>query len=94
MIGKFAGVLLAWLFVAQVALTQTCLPPVPPFVPVEPQNIRVYADLLSRDMEAYFGDVERYFRCQDAQRAEVFEEARLAGESYERVLDIRNEIVR
>jgi hypothetical protein len=85
MIGKFVGALLGWLLVAQVALAQACLPPVAPFVPADPEDIRGYADLLRRDMETYFSDVERYFRCQDAQRSEVFDEVRLASEAYGRV---------
>ncbi|MDE2634104.1 MAG: hypothetical protein OSA82_13430 [Paracoccaceae bacterium] len=94
MIGKFVGALLGWLLVAQVALAQTCLPPVPPFVPADPEDIRVYADLLRRDMEAYFGDAERYFRCQDIQRSEVFDEVKQASEAYSWVLDIRSEIAK
>ncbi len=38
-------------------------------------------------METYFGDAERYFRCQDAQRSEVFDEVKQASETYLRVLD-------
>ena len=56
-------------------------------MPADPEDIRVYADLLRRDMEAYFGDVERHFRCQDVQRSEVFEEVKQASETYSRVLD-------
>ena len=84
MIGKIVGVILGWFLVAQAVLAQTCLPPAPPFVPADLESIRIYADLLRRDMETYFGDAESYFRCQDVQRSEVFEEVRLASEAYGR----------
>jgi len=87
MIGEIVGVLLGWFLVVQAVLAQTCLLPAPPFVPADPEGIRVYADLLRRDMETYFGDAERYFRCQDVQRSEVFEEVRLASEAYGRVFE-------
>ena len=48
-----------------------------------------YADLLRRDAEAYFIDVERYFRCLDPQRREVFEQAHVASEDYARVLELQ-----
>lgn len=93
MIGKIVGVILGWFLVAQAVLAQTCLPPVPPFVPADPEDIRVYADLLRRDMEAYFGDAERYFRCQDIQRSEVFDEVKQASEAYENILKIGDDRV-
>lgn len=88
MAGKFAGGALVVLFTLQMTQAQACLQPIPPFVPTDSADIREYSDLLRRDMEAYFAGVERYFRCQDAQRAEVFEEARLASETYARVLEV------
>ncbi|MCF6317521.1 MAG: hypothetical protein L3J30_14885 [Marinosulfonomonas sp.] len=88
MIGKFAGGAFVLLLTVQLAQAQTCLQPIPPFVPKNPADIREYSDILRRDMEAYFTDVEQYFRCQDTQRAQVFDEARLAGEAYALVLDI------
>lgn len=88
MTGKFVGGALALLLTVQVTQAQACLQPIPPFVPINPADIREYSDLLRRDMEAYFTDVERYFRCQDAQRAQVFNEARLASEAYALVLEM------
>ena len=93
MIGELAGVLLGRMLVAQAALAQTCLPPAPPFVPADPEDIRVYADLLRRDMEAYFGNAERYFRCQDIQRSEVFDEVKQASVAYENILKIADDRV-
>lgn len=51
-------------------------------------DVRAYADLLKRDAETYFDDVEQYFRCQDEERREVFGQAREVSEYYARVLEI------
>ena len=45
------------------AIAGTCLPPAPPWMPTNADDVRAYADLLRRDAETYFTDVERYFRC-------------------------------
>lgn len=94
MTGKFVGGALALLLTVQVTQAEACLRPISPFVPTDPEDVREYSDLLRRDIEAYFADVERYFRCQDAQRAEVFAEVRRASEAFGRVLDVRREIAR
>ena len=65
-----------------------CLPPIPPFLPTNTDDVRAYADLLRRDAEAYFVDVERYLRCLDQERREIFEQAREVSEDYARVLEI------
>jgi len=70
----------------QLVLAQSCLPPIPPFVPEGAEAIRIYADLVREDVEYYFSDAERYFRCQDQLRREVFEQVRWVGEEYGRVL--------
>ena len=88
MIGKFVGTLLVWLWAAQVVQAQTCLRPTLPFIPANPEDIRAYADLLRWDMDEYFADVERYFRCQDTQRGDVFDEARQASKAYGRMLEV------
>lgn len=79
------------LLVGQAADAQSCLRPVPPYVPKRAEDIRAYSDLLKQDMEAYFDDVQRYFRCIDTERGEVFAEAGRVTEEYERVLDIVND---
>jgi hypothetical protein len=70
------------------AIAGSCLPPAPPWMPTNADDVRAYADLLRRDAETYFTDVERYFRCLDQQRREVFEQARGASEDYARVLEL------
>ncbi len=65
-----------------------CLPPIAPLMPTDADDVRAYADLLRRDAETYFDDVEQYFRCQDRERREVFEQAREVSEDYARVLGI------
>lgn len=76
------------LSVGQAAGAQSCLRPIPPFVPERVEDIRAYSDLLKQDMEAYFADVQGYFRCIDAERGEVFAEARRVTEEYQRVLEV------
>ncbi|SFR57201.1 hypothetical protein SAMN04488002_3327 [Litoreibacter janthinus] len=47
------------------SIAVSCLPPAPPWMPTDPDDVRAYADLMRRDAEVYFADVERYFRCLD-----------------------------
>lgn len=87
MMNKRVAVIAASLICAgQTALAQSCLPPIPPFVPEDAEAIRIYADLVRKDVENYFGDAERYFRSQDQLQREVFEQVRQVGEEYGRVL--------
>ena len=65
-----------------------CLPPIAPLMPTDADDVWAYADLLRRDAETYFDDVEQYFRCQDQERREVFDQAREVSEDYARVLEI------
>ena len=74
------------------AIAGSCLPPAPPWMPTNADDVRAYADLLRRDPETYFTDVERYFRCQDQQRREVFDQARMASEDYARVLEFLDDM--
>lgn len=77
-------VVLSW---GSAAIAGTCLPPTPPWMPTNASDVRAYANLLRRDAETYFTDVERYFRCLDQQRREVFEQARVVSGDYARVLE-------
>jgi hypothetical protein len=65
-----------------------CLPPIAPFMPTDADDVRAFSGLLRRDAETYFDDVEQYFRCQDDERREVFEQAREASENYACVLEV------
>lgn len=89
--GKIVACVLVCLLVAQAASAQSCLRPIPPYVPERAEDIRAYSELLRRDVETYFADVQRYFRCIDAERGEVFVEAGRVTEEFERVLDIVND---
>lgn len=81
-------VVLSW---ASAAIAGTCLPPAPPWMPTNADDVWAYADLLRRDAETYFTDVERYFRCQDQERTEVFVQAREFSEAYARLLELEAE---
>ena len=74
------------------AIAGSCLPPAPPWMPTDADDVQAYADLLKRDAEAYFADVENYFRCLDQQRREVFEQARVVSGDYARVLEFLNDM--
>jgi hypothetical protein len=85
--GKIVACVLVCLLVGQAAVAQNCLRPIPPYVPTRVEDIRVYSELLRRDVETYFADVQRYFHCIDAERGEVFNEAGSVTEEYQRVLE-------
>ena len=84
-----AMVVLSW---GSAAIANSCLPPAPPWMPTDPDDVRSYADLLRRDAEMYFTDVERYFRCLDQQRREVFDQAREVSGGYARVLELLDDM--
>ena len=85
---KQAWAILAILSWESASIAGNCLPPIAPFMPTDADDVRAYADLLRRDAETYFDDVEQYFRCQDQERREVFDQARELSEDYARVLEI------
>ena len=85
---KQTWAVLATLSWGSASVAGNCLPPIVPFMPTDAGDVRAYADLLRRDAETYFDDVERYFRCQDEERREVFEQARKMSVEYARALEI------
>ena len=85
---KQTWVVLTVLSWGSAAIAAGCLPHAPPWMPTDADDVRAYADLLRRDAETYFTNVERYFRCLDQQRREVFDQARAASEDYARVLEL------
>ncbi|MDO6732892.1 hypothetical protein Q4577_23035 [Marinovum sp. 2_MG-2023] len=52
-------VVLSW---GSAGIAGNCLPPAPLWMPTDPDDVRAYADLLRREAETYFADVEQYFR--------------------------------
>ena len=62
-----------------------CIPPIRPFLPSDPRDVRTYADLLRQDYDAYIADFDAYLRCLDAERARVFEEGQEVTQEYERL---------
>ncbi len=65
-----------------------CTPPERPFLPASRKDMRIYADLIRGDFEAYIADVQDYFRCLDEERARAFVEAREVSEDYGRFVDV------
>ncbi|MEN8894408.1 MAG: hypothetical protein ABF283_16135 [Planktotalea arctica] len=84
-----ALIVLSW---GSAAIAGSCLPPVPPWMPTNADDVRTYADLVRRDAETYFADVEQYFRCLDQHRREVFEQAHEISENYARVLELLEDV--
>ena len=80
-------VLLITVIVA-VGPAHACTPPERPFLPASREDMRAYADLILGDFEAYFADVQDYFRCLDDERARAFVEAREVSEDYGRFVDV------
>lgn len=80
-----AGVILA---TATAGLAAACIAPEAPFMPTEPADIRVYADLLRQDFETYFADAQAFFRCMEQERLRVFREAQDVTDAYGRMIDV------
>lgn len=59
-----------------------CVPPVRPFVPIDPRDAAVYSDLIRQDFELYIADFEDYLRCLDTERARVFAEGQAVSQEY------------
>ena len=59
-----------------------CLAPARPFVQNDPRVTREYAEFIRHEFEEYFAEEQKYFRCLDAERTRVFDEAREFNEEY------------
>lgn len=71
---------------------QACLAPARPFVPPDPSLARENAEFIQAEFEDYFTSVQTYFRCLDAERARLFDEAREVSGEYEDFLRrVRND---
>jgi len=73
------------------ASAQSCQPPVAPFLPTDPDDIRAYADLLRRDFETYFAEAQAFFRCTEQERRAVFDEAQHVTDDYARMIEVVGE---
>jgi len=71
----------------ELAEAATCLAPVRPFVPNDPQAVTEYADIIRQDFEFYIQDIQDYFRCLDKERTRAFEEAHEVSQQYQLFLD-------
>ena len=69
------------------ALADPCIPPPRPFVSSDQEVVTEFVNILRHDFELYFGDIQNYFRCLNAEHARAFEEAREVSEEYGRFLD-------
>lgn len=65
---------------------RACLAPTRPFVPSDPSATREYAEIIREEFEDYFTSAHKYFRCLDAERARVFDEAKEVSGEYENFL--------
>ena len=64
------------------AAAETCLAPQRPFVPADREAAQQYAEIIRQDFENYILDIQRYFRCLDAERVRIFDEAREVSQEY------------
>ncbi|HQU67326.1 MAG TPA: hypothetical protein PLI43_03915 [Albidovulum sp.] len=83
---RSAQAIALFLMLAGMAQAETCLAPEPPFVPADSQALRDYDEIIRRDFELYFRDIQAYFRCLDTERARAFVEAKGVSEAYARFL--------
>jgi hypothetical protein len=82
-----AWAIVLWVASVRGAEAETCIAPVRPFVPSDPNAMQEYRDLVQKDFEFYIQDIQVHFRCLDAERARAFEEAREVSEEYGAFLD-------
>jgi hypothetical protein len=66
---------------------ETCIAPIRPFVPSDPNAVQEFRDLIRQDFEFYIHDVQDYFRCLDGERVRAFDEARDVSQQYQLFLD-------
>ncbi|GGE48641.1 hypothetical protein GCM10011360_39670 [Primorskyibacter flagellatus] len=66
------------------ASAETCIAPQRPFVPMDARDAQDYADIIRRDFDLYFRDIQSYLRCLDEERSRAFAEAREVSEEYGR----------
>ena len=79
--------LLLFGFAPHGASAEFCDPPQRPYVPEDAGAAEDYADVIRRDFELYFRDIQSYLRCLDAERARAFQEGREVSAAYRRFLD-------
>lgn len=65
-----------------------CTSPIRPFVPSDPRDVQVYANLIREDFETYIADFEAYLRCLDAERTRVFAEGQEVIREYGRFQEL------
>ena len=87
---------LAWAFAALLIFggqvqAETCLAPTRPFVPADPNDARLFRELIRQDFEFYIHDIQDYFRCLDEERERAFKEAQEVSLDYGRFLQITGE---
>jgi hypothetical protein len=62
--------------VGAAGLAAACISPERPVLPQSQEDMRIYADLIRGDFEAYIANVQYHFSCLDEERARAFAEAR------------------
>ena len=80
--GCVAGCILLLLLVACGADAESCAAPARPYVPQDIQAASDYADIIRRDFDHYFRDIQSYLRCLDEERTRAFAEARDVSSEY------------
>lgn len=65
-----------------------CLAPQAPQLPRTRPDILRYEALLREDFSRYMAEIQVYFRCMDAERAQAFVEAQAVTQDYGRFLEL------
>lgn len=85
---KFLGYVMMRILAGQASGGYSCVRPLPPYLRECIDDIRTYSSLLHRDKETRFSEVQRYFRCIDTERPEMFREARQAAEDHSELFKV------
>ncbi|WP_300038565.1 hypothetical protein [uncultured Roseobacter sp.] len=74
--------IVATLVVIDHADAETCIAPLPPFIPTDSAAAQDYEDLTRSDFDLYVRDVQAYLRCLDRERTRAFHEAQAVTNAY------------
>lgn len=65
-----------------------CLSPERPYAPADAQAVREFADIIRRDFDLYFRDLQSFIRCLEEERVWAIEEAHEVTNEYRRIWEL------
>lgn len=78
----FLSAILVLALCVRSAFAETCVAPLRPVLPNDPNALVVYEDLIRRDFVTYTEDMQRHFLCLETERARAFKEAEEVIQEY------------